>query len=252
MNKFSLSAVLLIFLVGCTKSAIVDLDYVQTSLGYRNSGALAPGKIFLWDNAQNTLVDLHSMARLGAEPYAAPASYRASSVRGFSVALGGQTGGLKPSVTADISGAVSNNISYAVDDAIRVNNNRVYSAMAEAYVDMGEDRYRLWHVDELRSGARYKLVLLVDPVLASKETLTFDNTAVANGHLSLKSATEGTITIKFPDASTSSCRASGATRAACFINAFVMDAWVKPDTLLGFSPATGYDPTALSEAFRKL
>ncbi|WP_176085794.1 hypothetical protein [Martelella sp. HB161492] len=252
MNKLAFASLLLFFLAGCSKSAIVDLNYAQTNLGYRNSGGLAPGKIFLWDSEDNKLVDLHTIASLGSEPLAAPASYRASSVRGYSVALGGQSPGINPAVEADISGAVSRNISYTVEDAIRVNNNKIYTAMKDAYTALGEDGYRLWHVDDLRSGPRYKLVLLVDPVLASRETLTYDKSAVANGRFTLKTAAIGKITLTFPNTGTSSCKAAGSERAACFINAFVLDAWVKPDKLLGFSPATDFDPSALSSAFRKL
>lgn len=229
-------------------SVSVGLDFANTSLGYRNSGLYSPGRLYLWDQERNELtriaqsVDLPEIGRTG------PQTMEASRVGGFSLVTSAT---LPDTATAEIATRIERDLSFRIADAERVRNGRIYSAISEAYrrtIDEGVDAYRAWRVeDAVTQPSRYKYVLIIEPIYATSETITLDNTASGEASFTVASEELGAISVEIPETATASC--SGA-QALCYFDVAVMTASLNDNRNLDYTPAA-YSSAALSEAFRK-
>lgn len=240
------------------KTVPVNLDYARTSLGYRNSGLLRPGSLFLWDTQTNELVSLSSDVVLPEVKPNSKTSIEAKNIRGIEVGLQAEL----PSVVAgEIKAAIRNNYVFVVNNATRATSQKRYSAISKTYATLrqdGQDPYNLWRIDDLAgNSSRYKMVLAESPVYADSETLQF--LSGGDGSIKIKSPAnqDVTFTVKAPREDAAKC--SGQP-ALCFINLFVLDVLLNTTTdqngqtvqKLGYRPSSGVDREMLPEALRKL
>jgi len=250
MRRLIIAAAIPALLCGCTQdeSLSIGLNYAATDLGYRNSGALNPGKLFIWDIVNNELIDLRSTIGLQAHSTTRPANLEAKNVKGFEI-NGGVN--LPSTATASVETAVSRSVSFIAKDAVREDNAQIYSSISESYAALGDSGYRAWRIDELRKRQAYKLVVLLDPTYAREEQVAINGSVSASGNLTVNSV-GGNISVKVPRESNASCSAAGDIRATCFINVAVLDVFVNDNGNLDYQPARGVDRSKLPEAFRNL
>ncbi len=242
----------LLFLSSCGSPINVDLNYAHTSLGYRNSGQLADGQIYIWDKEANTLSDLRSPATLKVASRRVPTTLVASQVKGFE--LTGKTE-LPEIVKAEATAKVQNGTKFLAESASRVTNSAVYSSVSAAYAALrseGVDAYSAWKIDLLRSNRkRYKLVVLVDPVYADKEESSINKDVEGAFSVSSQGGHNGQYQIKIPNNVSASCSGKA---ALCYINTAVLNVRVKEDGNLDYVPSEmkPSDIRNLSAAFRGL
>lgn len=232
-----------------TSQATIDLDYANTSLGFRNSGALSAGRLMLWDTSDNSLVSLATDIPLSSKAPTTSAKLEASSVKGASIKAGVK---LTDKANGQIESNILNNLSFVITDAVRVDNTRVYSGISSAYTALiaeGVDPRRSWRVDDaVTSPARYKFVLLRDEVRASQETIVLDKSASGKASFTVTDEVSGDITVTIPNKTTAKC--SG-TQVVCYVNATVMQVYINASGGLDYAPVS-YDRRALSRALRNL
>lgn len=246
---------------GCdhnTKTVPVDLDYSRSSLGYRNSGLLRPGSLFLWDTQTNELVSLSSDVVLPEIKPDTKTSIEAKNIRGIEVGLQAEL----PSVVAgEIKAAIRNNYVFVVNNATKATSQRRFSAISKTYASLrqdGQNPYNLWRIDDLVGNtSRYKMVLAESPVYAESESLQF--LSGGDGSIKIKSPTNQdlTFTVKAPREDAAKC--SGQP-ALCFINLFVLDVLLTTTTdqngqtvqKLDYRPSSGVNRELLPAALRKL
>lgn len=239
-------------LVGCngttpTARAVLDLDYANTSLGFRNSGALSAGRLLLWDQQEQTLVTLQSDIALATLPPTSPVNLEASSVQGVTVSA---SVSLTDEAQAAIASEVRNNVSFVVQDAVRLNSTRIYSGLSNAYEQLtasGVNAFAAWRVaDATGSPDRFKYVLLIDEIRASSETLSYENSSTNSASFSIIDRVSGEIRVEIPSNSTAECSGENVT---CYFNASVIRAFINENGNLDYSPAA-FSRTALVDAFR--
>jgi hypothetical protein len=228
----------------------VILDYANTSLGFRNSGALNEGRLMLWDRQENTISDLRTDIPLTEIRATAPATLNASGVNGFALSGGAMLGG---QVGLEIAAAVSNQIAIAAVDAVRVTTSDGVTAVTDAFrrsTAAGEDPQSAWQIDSaLAERERYRYVLLVDPVRAGSESVAFANEQSAASSVTLIDTALGQVSVSLPHNVSASCRAAGSERATCFINAIALSVFQRRDGQPGFR-SVGYSRAELSAALR--
>jgi len=226
---------------------MVDLDYTSTSLGFRNSGALSAGRLFLWDTKAEKLVTLDAAIPLESTLAAAPVDLRATSVRG---ALVSSSVKISSHTTAEIEAEVRNNLFFEVEGAVRVNNIGTYSAISDAYRELlgeGVNAYSAWRIESLtRDPDRFKLVLLVDEVRASREEIVIDRGGASGAFLTIVDEFAGEVKVAVPASTSASCSGKMAT---CYVSARALSVHLTDDGNLDYSPST-YEPDELVRALR--
>lgn len=243
-----------LFLTGCmtnepaSRQATLNLDYASTSLGYRNSGALSAGQLYLWDQVDNQLVSLDPAIPLAEVGRSTPANLQAENVSGVEVSINGE---LSTAAKASIGHTVSTKVSFAVTDAVRVTTAQVYSAISQAYVNLGAtgvDAFRAWRIADVTSNPdRYKFVLLIDPVLASNEELSINNKNSSGASFSITDKILGNVKVDIPQSTTARCSGTAVT---CYLNARVMTVFINASGRLDYQPAA-LDRAKLSAALRR-
>jgi len=257
MLNFLRAAVALTLLLGCapnpspptTSQATVDLSYAGTSLGFRNSGALSAGRLFLWDLEENTLASLSSDVPLTRNSPTIPATLEASSVQGAAVV---GTLNASPGFEGKVESEVRRNLSFTVVDAVRVDAAQTYSGLSEAYRRLqidGVDAYRAWRVaDATQNPNRYKFVLLTDEVRALEERVLLDNSASGSASFRVIDELAGEVLVTIPSNVSASCSGDNVT---CYVNASVLTVFINSQGNLDYSPYA-FSRKSLAEALRKL
>lgn len=235
------------------KTATVDLDYASTSLGFRNSGALAPGRLMLWDVVANDLVVLEDAIPLPVTGATAPATLQATDVQGVDVqARGG--GAFASVVSGEIKAAVSRDLVLQVEQASRESNQNARGAMSAAYAARqteGADPFGGWRVaDATQHPDRYRYVLLVNPVRAAKESIGFRASSGGSLAANVVGTAQGEIAVDFSGGASGSCAQSGADLPVCLFNVQVLQAFIQTNGNLDYTPVQ-FSREALSGAFRK-
>jgi hypothetical protein len=253
MKKICLAVTFVV--IGCdapatkTTRAVLDLDYASTSLGYRNSGALSAGRLFLWDQVDGTLVSLQSGIQLSTLQPTNPVKLEASSVQGVTVSA---SIGLTQEVEAEVASEVRSKVSFEVNDGVRLNSTRIYDGLSAAYRELsasGTNAYAAWRVeDATKNPERYKYVLLVDEVQASSEVLTYNNTETNRLSFRVVDAFNGEVLVESPSDSTAKCSGQ---KVVCYVNVSVLRAFINPNGGLDYSPSA-FDRSQLVKAFRSL
>ena len=204
-------------LVGCTNTpsttrAVLDLDYASTSLGFRNSGALSAGRLFLWDQQEQTLVTLQSDIELSTLPPTTPVKLQASSVQGVSVSA---SVNLTDEAQAAIASEVRSNVAFEVADAVRLNSTHIYDSLSRAYRDLvasGVNAHAAWRVSDATGNPnRFKYVLLVDEIRASSENLSYQNSSTNSASFTIVDSVSGEIRVEIPSNSTAKCSGQNVT-----------------------------------------
>ncbi len=235
----------------CAENRVTaNVDYTKTSLGFRNSGALTAGKLYLWDTKRNELTDLRTPVELDERSKTNPATLTATSVSGFKL-----TGDAKVSDVAlsQVALDFSRTATFEAKNAVRVDNYNIYTALSKAYKALrasGVDNYQAWHIGDIKSDHdRYKFVLTVDPVYATEETLSFNSPNSTSGKLIVSGTDVGKVEVSVPDNATATCKGQA---AQCFVGLAVLDVYVKDDGNLEYVPNGAYDRDKLSDALRGL
>lgn len=240
-------------LIGCTDAppktlAVLDLDYASTSLGFRNSGALSAGRLLLWDQQEQTLVTLQSDIELSTLPPTTPVKLEASSVQGVTVSA---SVNLTDEAQAAIASEVRSNISFEVEDAVRLNSTRVYDGLTRAYRKLaasGVNAQTAWRVgDATGNPNRFKYVLLIDEVQASSENLSYQNSNTNSASFTIVDSVNGEIRVEVPSNSTAKCSGEDVT---CFFSASVIQAFINDRGNLDYSPAA-FSSSELVAALRR-
>lgn len=246
--------IFLFILIGCggdvsTTRAVLDLDYSSTSLGYRNSGALSAGRLLLWDQTEGTLISLQSDIELSTLPPTTPVKLEASAVQGVTVSASVE---LTQEAEAAIASEVRRNVSFEVNDAVRLNSTKIYDGLSAAYRALaanGVNGYAAWRVEDATANSgRYKYVLLIDEIQASSESLSYENSTTTNFSFTVVDSVNGEIKIESPSNSTAKCSGQSVT---CYINVSVIRAFINSNGNLDYSPAA-FDKSELVSALRSL
>ncbi len=245
----------ILLLVACStggsKSVTTNLDFANTSLGFRNSGLLAPGRLMLWDTETNDLITLATNIKMKANSARSKTTLKASQVRGIEI---GASASLSTQDEASIKAAVQNKVEFTVQEARRVNRTGQFSAVSAAYIEAknnGEDPFKSWRLDEATAPAnqdRYKIVLLDSEVRASSEEITIGGEAGIDGKLTVAGEGQGGIDVSFPRSTTASCKGENVT---CYISATVVTPVIQKNGNLGYKRGP-FDREALSAALRDL
>ncbi len=220
-------ASILLVACGCgpdVKSRVsVELDYAPTSLGFRNSGALEPGQLMIWDRTNNSLTDIGSDIALQNVSEGPPRDLETNFVDAVKLNAGFN---LTDSAKAQAGLAVSQNLKFIVKDAVRQKTSSPNVAMKEALRAQEQnnaDAAESWRLEEvLAEPDRYAYVLLTDPVLAMSETITFGSDSTTSSELTITDAVQGQITVSLPKNVMASCKAASQVRVQCFIAAKVL------------------------------
>ncbi|MGX1308289.1 hypothetical protein AB7M35_003047 [Amorphus suaedae] len=241
--------------VAACATAKPNFDFARTTLGYRNSGLFNEGRVFFWDTTTNDLIDLNDSVALRHEGSVGPQNLMASNVRGFDVEVQGiQSELLTQRVEADVRAFLANELSFEVKDAVRKTNSNARAALEGKYREIQPDNgYRRWRVRELaKNPARYKLVVITEPVYASSEVISVAGEAGGSVNASIPSLGGGKIAINLKNATAANC--SG-VNALCFFNVFVAEGSLvasKGEKVLAFQSAGPVSQDKLTQAFRKL
>lgn len=234
---------------GGPKSVTTNLDYANTSLGFRNSGLLAPGRLMLWDTQTNDLITLATNIKMKANSSRTRTTLKASQVRGIEIGAGAS---LTSQDEANIKAAVENKVEFTVKEARRVNRTEQFSAVSATYIEAknnGEDPFTAWRLDEaVADPGRYKIVLLDSEIKANSEEITIGGTAGIDAKLTVAGEGQGGIDVSFPRSTTASCAGD---QVPCYINATVVTALLKSNGNLSYRRAA-FDREALSAALRNL
>lgn len=237
---------------GCSwlfpKKVDLDLDYANTSLGFRNSGAFSPGRLYLWDQDENKLVVLSSDIPLSQSVPSTPSTLKATSVTGFSIE------GKADVVTqfkADIEAEVKKKLNFSAENASRIDATGNMGAMTKAYRNLHEsdvNAFTAWRVgDATDHPEHFKYVLLTDVVTASEESI--DVSGEKSGGLGISVADEwgADIRVKIPKDVSASCSGE---RAVCYFDAVVYKVFLNEKNNLDYEPV-GFSKEKLSQAFKK-
>lgn len=248
--------------VGChhnqATTVPVNLDYARTNLGYRNSGLLESGNLYLWDMQRNELVSLYTGIPLTEKKSPTTTSIEAKNIQGIEVGLNAE---IPKAVTGQIKAAIRNNYVFVVNKANKATSSKRFTAISSTYSQLrndGQDPFFTWRVNDLASNPqRYKLVLAESPVYAESESLQFQSGG--DGSISVKSPNDEDVsfTVKAPRDRSAKCSGSP---ALCFINLLVIDVRLKESTdesgnpvrTIDYRTSTGIDREKLPEALRKL
>ncbi|MBP7000530.1 hypothetical protein [Amaricoccus sp.] len=232
-------------------TAMIGLEYASTSLGFRNSGDLAPGRLYLWDLAGGDLVDIEAGIPLKVLSSSPPADRVASQVEGFTLAAGADVAG---QARGEVRAAVSRDLRLDVTQASRDENadpRGAISAVYRARQAAGEDAFTGWRVrDATGNPDRYRYVLLVDPVRAASESVRFASQSGGSAGVGVVDTVVGSVEVSVPAETAASCRQSTGERPICFLNARVLRPFLNAANNLDYEPVA-YSKEALSGAFRK-
>ncbi|MCY4288761.1 MAG: hypothetical protein OXC63_09235 [Aestuariivita sp.] len=236
--------------VPLTTRAVLNLDYASTSLGFRNSGALSAGRLFLWDQTDQTLVNIQSDIDLPTRPATNPVTLEASSVQGVTISA---SVGLTDDVHAEIASEVQSNIAFKVEDVVRLNNFQVHNGLSSAYRNLqasGVNAEASWRIrDSIDDRKRFSYVLIADEITASSESVTYRDSSSDSTSLTVfDSAIGEKINVEIPSYSTAKCSGEKVT---CYFNVRVFKVRINKNGNLDYHPH-GYNKTELVEAFRKL
>ncbi len=227
-------------------TASIGLDYASTSLGFRNSGALSPGRLMLWDTAEGELVDLERGIPMAVGSTTTPTDMQARDVNGVTIAAAG--GDIGRAANGQIRAAVSRDLEIIVREVA------TRTALSQAYVarrNEDADPERAWRVaDATGDPARYHYVLLVDPVRASSEQVRFVTETGGSVGVNIVNTAQGDISVRVPTDTQASCAQSSGDRPICFINAEVLKVFLNANRNLDYEPV-GYSRAALSDALRR-
>lgn len=253
MKRFLLIAPVL--LCGCfgndtpATRTVLDLDYASTSLGYRNSGALSAGRLLLWDQVEGSLVSLQSDIPLSTRNPTNPVRLEATAVQGVSVSA---SVNLTEEARTAIASEVRRNVSFVVEDAIRLNSSDVYSGLSDAYRRLnarGVNAFAAWRVEDATGNPnRFRYVLLVDEIQASSESLTYDGGTTSSISFTIVDSVNGEIRIESPSNVTATCSGQSAT---CYVNARVLRPFINESGNLDYEP-TSYNRALLAHALRSM
>lgn len=241
-------------LAGCV-TATPKFDYSRTSLGYRNSGLLAEGRVFFWDTEANQLIDLGDSISLRVVRAIGPQDMAARNVRGFDVTVGGApNAAVGRAVEADVTAYLEQESAFVVKNAEREISADPRGGLYDKYreIQPNDGAYR-WRVRELDSNpGRYKLVVITDPVYASSESIVVGGKAGTDVSIRVPSVANGKVKISLSDVNEASCTGQ---RALCFFNVFVAEGeLVRVDGVqkLRLRGTDNVSRAELTEAFRKL
>ena len=243
-----------LLLAGCTPGGgpvkvTANLDYANTSLGYRNSGVLSSGQLMFWDLQTNQLVTVPADIKLQSKRPTRRRDLEASQVRGFDFRADAS---LTSQDEATLRAAVQNKVKFTVKDAQRVDRRQIFTAVSTAYTDAktrGENPFSSWRVDDATENpARFKFVLLDDEVRASSESIELIGERTASGSLIVGGGDKGGMSVSFPNSTTAKCSGD---QVSCYINASVFTVFLNQSGGLDYKP-TGFDREALAAALRDL
>ncbi|WP_148266078.1 hypothetical protein [Pseudovibrio sp. FO-BEG1] len=156
-------------------------------------------------------------------------------------------------VSAEVKAAVKNNVELTLENASRVKNKNIYTAISKAYKTLelsGRDRMKAWHIDTIKSDPkRFKMVLTVHPIIANSEKITIIKDASSEASMTIHTKASGDISVKFPNNSTASCSGTG---AKCLINLAVLNVYINENGNLDYTSARTYPGEKLASALRKI
>tara|TARA_R110002020_G_scaffold88345_3_gene217045 strand:- start:1730 stop:2497 length:768 start_codon:yes stop_codon:yes gene_type:complete len=240
-------------LAGCDTypTASPDFNFTKTSLGYRNSGLLSEGRIFFWDTDTNELIDLGDHVELRTTRTVGPQKFEAKNLSGFELT---GSADLTPSAKAEVSAYISRNFAFEVAGAEKEESANPLDAVLAKYAEIQPaNGYFRWRVEELTSDPqRYKLVVIKDPVYATRERISVNDEAGASGSIDVPTEAIGKVKVKISRAASALCEG---TRALCFVNVHVAEARLNRtvgERTLDLRTANRVSSEKLSAAFRKL
>ncbi|MGX1098273.1 hypothetical protein [Amorphus sp. MBR-141] len=240
-------------LAGCETypTASPDFSFTKTSLGYRNSGLLSEGRIYFWDTETNELLDLGDSVELRTIGKVGPQKFEARNLAGFELVASAD---LAPAAKAEVSAYISSNFAFEVENAEKEESDNPLDAVLAKYRDIQPSNgYYRWRVAELTSDPRrYKLVVIKDPVYATKELISIDNNAGASGSIDVPTDAVGTVKVKISRTASALCEGA---RALCFVNVHVAEASLNQtagEKTLDLRTTDRISSENLSAAFRKL
>ncbi|MEM8538427.1 MAG: hypothetical protein AAGF56_11285 [Pseudomonadota bacterium] len=256
----------LALLPGCfgnqTDVASLDMNFAKTSLGFRNTGNLSSGTLYLWDQAegQNSLVRIASDIPLVERQPNPPGNRVATSVTGFAIQTSAQ---LTDAAIGEIQSEVINSVSFSSTNAITLENPQPERAMSATYAAQRREHeanpgetsnpFVSWRVaDATQQPDRYKYVLLNNAVLASAESLSYNNEAGTTFDFDVPTGDGVNLNVRFNDSSSQSCTETVAgQRATCYISAKVYRVFLNEANNLDYAPVAASN-NALADAFRRL
>lgn len=236
---------------GSCTSYRADLGFAHTTqLGYRNTGLVSAGDLWIWDTSSNELTFLESDLQFERQESTRLASYRTDRVRGISVA--GDFG--SEDQKAAVEAAVGRRLQFEVDNAVRDKYGPIYDAVSDRYrsgLASGEDMRGRWYVDratEEGSGLYYVLVRSV--VRADRAQIKVggaEDESIATLSVRLPGDVRP-VSVDLVNAATAEC--SGES-APCFFDVSVLEPFLNSNGNLDFRTVLGVDEDRLSEALRQ-
>lgn len=242
-------------LAGCSETATVTpvLEYAHTSLGYRNSGLLTAGELYIWDLQQNSLIPIGSADEFELRTKTDPTTLEAKNVRGFDVEISANA--KVEQISADFKSSfkskLNNEFFFKAENASARTYKNTYGAISSEYRKLGEDGYRLWRVKDLLQKSRFKLVAVVGIVTATKEELSIKKDFENEFTLNVEGVGDTKFKVNFPNNTYGKCSGKN---AICYFKVAVMDVSLGANKTLEYVPSSSsdYSNASLSEAFRKL
>ncbi|MEL6753219.1 MAG: hypothetical protein AAFO57_04270, partial [Pseudomonadota bacterium] len=227
----------------------VNHDYANTSLGYRNSGALSAGRLMLWDVQENDLITLAADVPVATLSPTPPVRLEATSIRGASFTASAD---IPETTSARISSEVRNNLSFSISDAVRINAAETYSAISRSYttlISSGVNAFTAWRIADVTGMPdRYKFVLVTDEIRASDETVSLDSTFASGVEFAIEDTASGTVQVSIPSTTTAKCSGE---EVICYVNVSVLTVFINDTGNLDYSPS-GFDAIKLVNALRSL
>jgi hypothetical protein len=239
-------------------TASLDLNYARTSLGFRNSGDLSSGRLYLWDLNEENLTLIAAGIGLPERTPNQPGNREATSVSGFAIQAGADVNGQG---VINISQKVEDSLSFSSTNALTIENNQLETAMSSTYSALRSqyqsdpsntaNPYISWRVEDATSNQdRYKYVLLYNEVQASAEFLKFEGSIESSVSFDVPNGASGNVAVSITSTATQSCTETvEGERAVCYINAKVYNVFLNDSRNLDYSPISTNN-LDLAEALR--
>ncbi len=240
--------------------ATLNLNYAKTSLGFRNTGALSAGRLYLWDQNDNSLVIIASGIPLPELPPGTPGDREANDVNSFAIQTRAE---LTSQTSSDIAIEVRSELSFLSRNALIVENRFLESAISAVYTELKRTHEKnpdetpnpfvSWRVEDATGNPeRFKYILLYNEVRASEEMLKFKDSVGDSVSFDIPTGDAGSISVSIAASTTQSCKETEiGERTVCYINAKAYRVFLKKNGNLDYSPIS-VSNLALASALRNL